>query len=108
MQVQYLEHMLACLERVQQQINQQPIFSIKASGSEPELRDKFISVIYKTLQDITINGLDKKLLEAALNSTEFKMRESDFGAYPKGLIYGIGVMDNWLYDRRRCCRIVCM
>ena len=76
----------------------QPIFSIKASGSEPELRDKFISVIYKTLQDITINGLDKKLLEAALNSTEFKMRESDFGAYPKGLIYGIGVMDNWLYD----------
>ena len=75
----------------------QPIFSIKASGSEPELRDKFVSTIYKNLQEITINGLDKKLLEAALNSTEFKMRESDFGAYPKGLIYGIGVMDNWLY-----------
>lgn len=75
----------------------QPIFSIKASGSEVALRDKFISVIYKTLQDITINGLDKKLLEAALNATEFKLRESDFGAYPKGLIYGIGVMDNWLY-----------
>ena len=75
----------------------QPIFSIKASGSELELRDKFVSAIYKNLQEITINGLDKKLLEAALNSTEFKMRESDFGAYPKGLIYGIGVMDNWLY-----------
>ncbi|MBR5790847.1 MAG: insulinase family protein, partial [Phascolarctobacterium sp.] len=75
----------------------QPIFSIKASGSEPEHRDKFVSAIYKHLQEITINGLDKKLLEAALNSTEFKMRESDFGAYPKGLIYGIGVMDNWLY-----------
>ena len=75
----------------------QPIFSIKASGSELAHRDKFISAIYKNLQEITINGLDKKLLEAALNSTEFKMRESDFGAYPKGLIYGIGVMDNWLY-----------
>ena len=75
----------------------QPIFSIKASGSELEHRDKFVSAIYKNLQEITINGLDKKLLEAALNSTEFKMRESDFGAYPKGLIYGIGVMDNWLY-----------
>ena len=75
----------------------QPIFSIKASGSEQEHRDKFVSAIYKHLQEITINGLDKKLLEAALNSTEFKMRESDFGAYPKGLIYGIGVMDNWLY-----------
>ena len=29
---------------------------------------------------------------------EFKLREADFGAYPKGLIYGIGVMDTWLYD----------
>ena len=29
---------------------------------------------------------------------EFKLREADFGGYPKGLILGIGVMDNWLYD----------
>lgn len=76
----------------------QPVFSIRASGSEKELRDKFISVIYKTLQDITINGIDKKLLEANINSMEFKLREADFGGYPKGLILGIGIMDNWLYD----------
>lgn len=89
----------------------QPVFSIKVSGSEPEAKDKFISVIYKTLQNLTINGLDKKLLEAALNSLEFKLREADFGAYPKGLIYGIGVMDNWLYggnpiDGLRCFDIL--
>ena len=76
---------------------QQPIFSIRAAGSEPEQRDRFISVIYKTLRNITIKGLDKKLLEASLNSTEFKLREADFGPYPKGLIYGLGVLDNWLY-----------
>ena len=76
---------------------QQPIFSIRAAGSEPKQRDRFISVIYKTLQNITIKGLDKKLLEASLNSTEFKLREADFGPYPKGLIYGLGVLDNWLY-----------
>ena len=76
---------------------QQPVFSIRAAGSEPEQRDKFISVIYKTLQDLTIKGLDKKLLEASLNATEFKLREADFGPYPKGLIYGLGVLDNWLY-----------
>lgn len=76
---------------------QQPIFSIRAAGSEPEQRDRFISIIYKTLQNITIKGLDKKLLEASLNSTEFKLREADFGPYPKGLIYGLGVLDNWLY-----------
>ena len=76
----------------------QPIFSIKAAGSKPEQRDKFISVIYHTLQQLTINGIDKELLEAHLNYLEFKLREADFGAYPKGLIYGISVMDSWLYD----------
>lgn len=76
----------------------QPIFSIKAAGSKPELRDKFISVTYRTLQELTINGIDKELLEAHLNYLEFKLREADFGAYPKGLIYGISVMDSWLYD----------
>lgn len=34
----------------------QPIFSIKAAGSKPEQRDKFISVIYHTLQQLTINA----------------------------------------------------
>ncbi|MDO4921488.1 MAG: insulinase family protein [Phascolarctobacterium sp.] len=76
---------------------QQPVFAIRAAGSEKDLRDKFISVIYKTLQDLTINGIDKQLLEASLNSTEFKLREADFGPYPKGLIYGLGVLDTWLY-----------
>ena len=76
----------------------QPIFSIKAAGSKPEQRDKFISIIYHTLQQLTINGIDKELLEAHLNYLEFKLREADFGAYPKGLIYGISVMDSWLYD----------
>lgn len=75
----------------------QPVFAVRAGGSEPEKRDEFVSVIYKTLQQLTIDGIDKKLLEAALNSMEFKLREADFGAYPKGLIYGIGIMDNWLY-----------
>ncbi len=76
---------------------QQPVFAIRVSGSEPQLRDKFVSVIYKTLQDLTINGLDRQLLEGALNSLEFKLREADFGGYPQGLIYNLGIMDNWLY-----------
>ena len=75
----------------------QPIFSIKASGSELEYKDKFISTIYKTLQDITINGLDKKLLEAALDSLEFKVREADYGPYPKGLMYSLSILGTWIY-----------
>jgi len=75
----------------------QPVFSIKAGGAEPQNKDKFISVIYKTLQSITINGLDKELVESHLNAMEFKLREADFGIYPKGLIYGLSCLENWLY-----------
>lgn len=80
----------------------QPIFSIKATGSEAALKDKFLSTIYKTLQDLTIKGLDKEMLEGALNVMEFKLRESDFGSYPKGLLYGITIMENWLYGHNPC------
>lgn len=76
----------------------QPVFSIRASGSEKDKRDQFISVIYKTLQELTVSGIDKKLLEASLNSTEFKLREADFGAYPKGLIIGLSIIDSWIYN----------
>lgn len=76
----------------------QPVFAVKVSGSEADKRDEFLSIVYRTLQKLTIEGIDKELLEACLNMLEFKLREADFGAYPKGLIYGIGVMDTWLYD----------
>ena len=29
---------------------------------------------------------------------EFRYREADFSSYPKGLIYGLDILDNWLYD----------
>lgn len=76
----------------------QPVFTVKVSGSEADKRDEFLSIVYRTLQKLTMEGIDKELLEACLNMLEFKLREADFGAYPKGLIYGIGVMDTWLYD----------
>ncbi len=76
----------------------QNIFSVRASGSEPEQKDAFVKALYHNLQKISMEGIDKELLEAALNSAEFKMREADFGTYPKGLIYILAVMDTWIYD----------
>ena len=76
----------------------QNIFSIRASGSEPQQKDAFVKALYHNLQKISMEGIDKELLEAALNSAEFKLREADFGTYPKGLIYGLSVMDSWIYD----------
>ena len=33
-----------------------------------------------------------------MNYYEFKYREADFGSYPAGLMYGLQIMDSWLYD----------
>lgn len=76
----------------------QNVFSIIASGTDEDKRDEFISTIYATLNDLVQTGIDKELLESALNMIEFKLREADFGNYPKGLIYNIRAMDTWLYD----------
>ncbi len=76
----------------------QTVFSIEVTGSEAERKDLFIKTVYKTLQKLTREGLDKSLVEATLNLLEFKLREADFGSYPRGLMYGIQCMDSWLYD----------
>lgn len=75
----------------------QPVFSLRVGGSEPELRDKFLHATYKTLQQLSINGLDGELTEAAFHAVEFRLREADFGIYPKGLIYALSCLNTWLY-----------
>jgi len=76
----------------------QPIFGIVAKNANPEQKDDFLEVIENTLLDIVKNGIDQKALEAGINYHEFRYREADFGNYPKGLMYGLQMMDSWLYD----------
>lgn len=77
----------------------QPFFSIEMTGSEPRHADKFVEVIRTTLAKIVQEGLDRNLLEGTLNRMEFRLRESDFGTAPKGLVYNLTLMNSWLYDR---------
>ncbi len=75
-----------------------PTFSVVAKNTNITEKDKFVGLIEKTLSDIVINGVDKKALEAGINYHEFRYREADFGNEPKGLIYGLQILDSWLYD----------
>lgn len=75
----------------------QPVFTVEVSGADPDKEDEFVKVVYRTLQELSRNKIPRRLLEAELNSEEFKMREADFNIYPKGLIYGLNVMETWLY-----------
>lgn len=76
----------------------QPYFSMVAKNAEADQRDTFVTVIEQELERLGREGLDKKALLATLNYYEFKFREADFGSYPKGLMYGLNMLDSWLYD----------
>lgn len=75
----------------------QPMFSVVVKNSNENEKERFKKVFFDTLTKLVREGIDKKLIEASINITEFKLREANFGSYPKGLIYGIKCMDSWLY-----------
>lgn len=77
----------------------QPVWTIEVTGSEEKDQDKFAQVLDSTLRSLALDGINKDMLDAALNRTEFTSRENDYQGRPKGLFYGVRVMDMWLYDR---------
>ena len=76
----------------------QPYFSIIAKNANLSDKDAFVETIESELARLAKDGIDKKALKAGLNYYEFRYREADFGSYPAGLMYGLQVLDSWLYD----------
>lgn len=75
----------------------QPVLSIVLKNTEEERAEQFQDVVFTTLRQLVKNGIDQRLIEAALNPFEFQLREADFKQYPKGLVYSLQVLDSWLY-----------
>ena len=76
----------------------QPYFSIVSKNADERQEEAFVKTVETVLREIVEKGFDKDALRAALNHYEFKYREADFGSYPKGLMYGLQMLDSWLYD----------
>ncbi len=76
----------------------QPYFSIVAKNADAGQQEEFVRIIEDKLRELSEEGLDKKTLQATINRDEFKYREADFGSYPKGLMYGLNMLESWLYD----------
>lgn len=68
--------------------------ALKRCANDDEKVKAALSEIFK---DIVTKGIDKEIIEANINRTEFKMREADFGNMPSGLIYCTWAMASWLY-----------
>lgn len=79
----------------------QPVFSVIAKGVAFERQQEFLETLRQTLKRLAQDGLDQKALLAGINFYEFKYREADFGSAPKGLIFGIQLLDSWLYDEQK-------
>ncbi len=76
----------------------QPSFSIVAKDASAEREEEFLKIVRTTLEKVVKDGLDKRALKAALNNYEFKYLEADYGRFPKGLMYGLQLLDTWLHD----------
>ena len=76
----------------------QPIFSVVAKNAEESQKDEFVKVIEDVLRDQVKNGINRKRFWQESTTTNSDTEKLIFGNYPKGLMYGLQVMDSWLYD----------
>ncbi len=75
----------------------QPWWCLEVLNLEEENLPEVERILRKELEHLAEEGLDREQLEAIQTNLEFQMRERDYGAMPQGLVYGIQVLESWLY-----------
>ncbi|MEG0671783.1 insulinase family protein [Clostridium sp.] len=76
----------------------QPTFGVVVKSANEVDKTKFKDIVMNTLRNLVKEGIDKKLIEACINISEFRLREAETGGYPKGVIYNMDILDSWLYE----------
>ena len=75
------------------------LFDIVVKYSQADKMDQLQEVIESTLKDLVKTGIDKSLVEAALNKITFQLKEMVISeSNPRGIIYAIEIMKQWIYD----------
>jgi len=77
------------------------MFVVAVKDCREEDYPRFQTVIRECLEKLVQDGIPEKALLAALNRSEFRFREADFGGSPKGLFYAISMLQSWLYDENK-------
>jgi len=72
-------------------------FSTGLKGIDPADVDKVETLIMDTLAALARDGIDPEMVEAAMNTVEFQLRERNTGRFPRGLALMIGVLPVWLH-----------
>ena len=75
------------------------VFAVGMKGTEPERETEILDLINSTLRDLVENGIEEDMIRSAVNSIDFRLREANFGGFPKGIVYNIQALGSWLYDK---------
>jgi len=75
----------------------QPCFMITVHNSDPEKKEQFLEVLDTTLRKLVKEGIDRKIIEGAINRTEFTLREFQISGFPKGLAVNMQILETWSY-----------
>lgn len=78
-------------------LKQQPVFSIILKGTKKEYKEIFEKKIFEVLNDIVVYGLDKELLEAAIHTVSFSLKEMDTSGESKGIMFSEAIQNSFLY-----------
>ncbi len=75
----------------------QPVFSISLKGANKEDGHTFETAVLEVLESLVKNGIDEDLVEAALHTLAFELKEVDASYEPVGLQYGEMILNSYLY-----------
>ena len=72
-------------------------FSTGLKGITPEDASKVESLVIETLTKLAREGIDREMVEASLNTIEFRLRENNTGSFPRGLAMMLNALGPWLH-----------
>lgn len=73
-------------------------FSVGLKGVATADADKVERLILDSLAELGEGGFEADMIEAALNTLEFRLREQNTGSFPRGLALMLAALTTWLYD----------
>ena len=77
----------------------QQSIQMEARGIKEENLDALENLIIDSIKKIAEDGIDKNAISSALNAIEFKLREKDYGSFPKGVAFALSVFGATNYGR---------
>jgi presequence protease len=72
-------------------------YSVGLKGIDPDDAGKVEELIVQTLGRLAEESVDSDTVQAAVNTTEFRLRESNYGSFPRGIVLMLRSLNSWLY-----------